>query len=96
MQVRTNTGDREGAEVVQLYISEKNPTVLRPVKELKGFHKVNLRAGEKSVVEFEIDTDDLSFWDDVKHGWTYNAGEYVVSLGTSSADIDFELPFRAE
>lgn len=92
----TNTGDREGAEVVQLYISEKNPTVLRPKKELKGFRKVNLRPGEKTVVEFEIDTQDLMFWDDVKHDWAFNAGDYVVSLGTSSADISFELPFKVE
>lgn len=63
---------------------------------MKGFRKVNLRPGEKTVVEFEIDTQDLMFWDDVKHDWAFNAGDYVVSLGTSSADISFELPFKVE
>lgn len=88
----TNTGNREGAEVVQLYVSEKNPTVLRPKKELKAFKKVVLAPKAKSVVEFEVDSNALAFWDDKTHGWKVNDGEYVISLGTSSADIACELP----
>ncbi|MBP3483146.1 MAG: glycoside hydrolase family 3 C-terminal domain-containing protein [Alistipes sp.] len=92
----TNTGDREGAEVVQLYVSEKNPTVLRPKKELKGIKKVNLAPQAKAVIEFEVDHKDLAFWDDKAHGWKVNEGEFVISLGTSSADIACELPLTAK
>ncbi|MBQ5753903.1 MAG: glycoside hydrolase family 3 C-terminal domain-containing protein [Alistipes sp.] len=89
-----NTGAVAGAEVVQLYIAEKNPTVLRPVKELKSFRKVSLAAGEKQVVVFDVDKSMLSFWDDKQHAWTTNAGEYTLLLGTSSANIVAELPIQ--
>lgn len=91
-----NNGDREGAEVVQLYVSEKNPTVLRPKKELKGFKKVYLPAGRSAVVELEISHGDLAFWCDKSHAWTVNPGEYIISLGTSSADIKAELNLTAK
>lgn len=87
-----NTGAVAGAEVVQLYVSEKNPTVLRPVKELKAFQKVSLAAGGKQVVIFEVDKSMLAFWCDKSHAWTVNAGEYTISIGTSSANIVAELP----
>ncbi len=93
--VLTNTGSREGSEVVQLYVSEKNPTVLRPKKELKAFRKVTLEPGRKQVVVFELDRSALGFWDETTHDWKVNAGEYIVSLGTSSADIAAELPITA-
>ncbi len=92
----TNTGDREGAEVIQLYVSEKHPTVLRPKKELKGFRKVTLAPKAKTVVEFEVERKDLAFWCDKTHDWKVNAGEYVISLGTSSADIACELAVAVE
>lgn len=92
----TNTGKRAGAEVVQLYVSQRNPSVLRPVKELKDFRRVELDAGESREVVFDLDREALAFWDDVKHGWRVDSGEYVLSLGTSSADIDFELPVRVK
>lgn len=93
--VLTNTGDRKGSEVVQLYVSEKNPTVLRPKKELKAFRRVTLDAGKKQVVVFELDRSALAFWDETAHDWKVNAGEYIVSLGTSSADIAAELSVTA-
>ena len=88
-----NTGDREGAEVVQLYIAEKNPTVLRPNKELKAFRKVTVEPGKKVVVTFEVDKKMCSYWCDKNHAWTANAGEYEILIGTSSADIVAVLPF---
>lgn len=88
----SNTGDREGAETVQLYITEKNPAVLRPKKELKGFRKVQLAKKEKQAVEFEVGYDDLAYWDAETHGWRVNAGDYIISLGTSSADIACQIP----
>lgn len=92
----TNTGKREGAEVVQLYVSEKNPTVLRPKKELKGFKKVSLEPNGRTVVEFEVDWQDLAFWNDKTHAWDVNEGDFTISLGTSSADIACELPLTAK
>ena len=89
-----NTGKRAGAEVVQLYAGEDNPTVLRPVKELKGFRKVWLEPGETKTVEFELTAADLAFWDDVSHSWKTNPGTYTLSLGTSSRDISHTLKVR--
>ena len=86
----TNTGDREGAEVVQLYVSENSPTVLRPKKELKGFRKVTLAPNGKSVVEFEVEWQDLAFWNDTTHDWDVNKGDFTISLGTSPADTACE------
>ncbi|WP_368110334.1 glycoside hydrolase family 3 C-terminal domain-containing protein, partial [Bacteroides salyersiae] len=62
-----NTGDREGQEVVQLYISDKKSSLPRPVKELKGFRKVKLAPGEEQKVSFTVAKDALSFFDDAKH-----------------------------
>ena len=88
-----NTGAVAGAEVVQLYIAEKNPTVLRPNKELKAFRKVAVEPGKKAVVTFEVDKKMCSYWCDKNHAWTANAGEYEILIGTSSADIVAVLPF---
>ena len=88
-----NTGAVAGAEVVQLYIAEKNPTVLRPNKELKAFSKVAVEPGKKAVVTFEVDKKMCSYWCDKNHAWTANAGEYEILIGTSSADIVAVLPF---
>ena len=88
-----NTGAVAGAEVVQLYIAEKNPTVLRPNKELKAFKKVTVEPGKKAVVTFEVDKKMCSYWCDKNHAWTANEGEYEILIGTSSADIAAVLPF---
>lgn len=91
-----NTGKVAGAEVVQLYIAEKNPTVLRPLKELKAVKKVILEPGKKSVVTFEVDKKMCSFWCDKSHSWYANAGEYEILIGTSSANIAATLQFVVE
>ena len=92
----TNTGKREGAEVVQLYVTENNPTVARPKKELKAFKKVTLAPGAKQVVTFEVNHQDLAFWNEQTHKWQVNPGEYTVSLGTSSADIAAQVAVSVE
>ena len=81
-----NTGNRAGAEVVQLYVGERNPGVPRPPKELKGFQKVHLRPGESRVVEFTLTPRDFSFWDVLSHGWKANPGVFDITVGNSSAD----------
>ncbi len=82
-----NSGNRAGAEVVQLYVSENNPTVLRPKKELKAFKKVHLEAGKSTTVTFELKHSDLAFWNDKTHAWEVNKGTYTLHLGNSSANI---------
>lgn len=88
-----NTGDVDGAEVVQLYVSALDPQVSRPVKELKGFQKVFLKAGESAKVEFEVDADDLSWYDMDSNGWRADAGSYMLLAGSASDDIRAEATF---
>ncbi|MBO7220660.1 MAG: glycoside hydrolase family 3 C-terminal domain-containing protein [Alistipes sp.] len=90
-----NTGKMAGSEVVQLYVSENNPTVLRPKKELKAFKKVHLEAGDKTTVTFELKHSDLAFWNDKTHAWEVNKGMYTIHLGNSSADIAQTLTVEA-
>lgn len=92
----TNAGLREGAEVVQLYVKENQPSVVRPEKELKRIQKVSLKPGEKRVVEFELSSKDLAFWDDQIHDWKTNSGQYSILLGTSSRSINHILSFMKE
>lgn len=83
----TNTGDREGSEVVQLYIRDLVSTVTRPVKELKGFEKVWLKPGETKTVEFQIKPDSLAF-NDINMEYVVEPGEFELMIGTSSQDED--------
>jgi beta-glucosidase len=79
----TNTGSLEGAEVVQLYIHDVMSSVTRPIKELKDFSKITLKAGEKKTVSFTITPDKLSFLNrNMKK--VVEAGEFEVMVGTSS------------
>ena len=89
-----NTGDREGAEVVQLYISDKKSSLPRPIKELKGFQKVYLQPGEVKQVSFTIGTDALSFFDDGKHEWIAEPGQFETLVGASSTDIRGKVVFE--
>jgi len=83
----TNTGKREGAEVVQMYIRDVVSSVTRPVKELKGFQKVTLHPGEKKTVTFDITPDLLAFYD-VNMKYVVEPGEFLVLVGNSSRDSD--------
>ncbi len=89
----TNVGDREGKEVVQLYISDLKSTVDRPVKELKGFKKVSLKPGETAEVKFTISRDALSYFDTDKHQWVVEPGKFETLVGSSSRDIHSKVPF---
>jgi beta-glucosidase len=83
----TNTGSREGSEVVQLYIRDVVSTVTRPVKELKGFKKVWLKPGETTTVIIDITPASLKFWD-VNMKYVVEPGEFEIMVGTSSRDAD--------
>lgn len=89
----TNTGSRRGAEVVQLYISDLKSSLPRPVKELKDFNKVALEPGETVEVEFEITPDKLAYFDDRRHEWVAEPGEFRALIGSSSADIRRSVSF---
>lgn len=90
----SNVGKAVGEEVVQLYLKDKFGSVVRPVLELRDFQKVKLNAGETKTIEFTIDKEKLSFYND-KLEWTAEPGDFEVLIGASSADIklksDFEL-----
>jgi len=90
----TNTGATDGAEVVQLYISDVKSTIDRPVKELKNFEKVYLKAGETKTVTFEIDAEDLSYFDADKHEWVAEPGKFKALIGSSSEDIRSTVNFK--
>ncbi|MDE6715293.1 MAG: glycoside hydrolase family 3 C-terminal domain-containing protein, partial [Muribaculaceae bacterium] len=90
----TNTGNREGSEIVQLYISDPKCSVLRPVKELKRFAKVKLAPGETKDVTFTISVNDLTYFDDIKHEWVAEAGDFVAHVAASSADIKSSVKFK--
>jgi len=82
----TNTGKYNGKEVVQLYIRDVVGSVTRPVKELKGFQKIELKAGESKTVSFSITPDDLKFYNyDLKYDW--EAGDFEIMIGTNSNDV---------
>jgi beta-glucosidase len=83
----TNTGARDGAHVVQLYVRDLVSSVTRPVKELKGFAKVALRSGERRTVTFEI-TPDLLAFHDVRMRYVVEPGDFAIMVGSSSRDED--------
>ena len=89
-----NTGTREGQEVVQLYIADKKSSLPRPVKELKGFQKVRLAAGESKEVSFTIEKEALSFFDDMKHAWVAEPGKFEAIIAASATDIKGVVPFE--
>lgn len=89
-----NTGKRDGQEVVQLYIHDVKSSVPRPVKELKDFEKVSLKAGETKTVKFTIDKTALSFFDAAKHDWVAEAGDFKALVGASSTDIRQTVGFK--
>ena len=103
----TNTGDRDGAEVAQLYVSAVAPKIYRPAKELKGFTKVFLKAGESREVTIPLDDKAFRYFNTKTNRFEIDGGEYKVLIGASVADIrlsgsvsvtgtDAELPYTME
>lgn len=93
LQVK-NSGDRAGAEVVQLYLRDVESSLDRPQRELKGFSRVQLAPGQSETVTFSLNEDALSFFDPVRDGWVAEAGEFEVLIGASSRDIRLKERFR--
>lgn len=90
----SNTGSRTGAEVVQLYITDVKSSLPRPVKELKDFKKVSLEPNQSIEIQFEITPDKLMYFDDERHEWVAEAGDFIALIGSSSSDIKDSVKFK--
>ncbi len=82
----TNTGNVDGEETVQLYIRDLFGSIIRPVKELKGFQKIFLKSGESKTVTFDITVNDMRFYNDQLQ-YVYEPGDFKVFVGGSAADV---------
>ena len=83
----TNTGDRAGAEIVQLYVAKPDAKIFRPAQELKGFAKVSLRPGESRTVVIPLDDKAFRYWNTQTNRWEIEGGQYELRVGASCADI---------
>ncbi len=88
----TNTGQRAGRHVVQLYVSPAPSLVSRPRRELRGFEKVSLEPGESAEVSFELGERAFAHWDVRTHDWIVPGGEYLIEVGNSAHDIVLTAP----
>ncbi|MFX0016271.1 MAG: glycoside hydrolase family 3 C-terminal domain-containing protein [Promethearchaeota archaeon] len=83
----TNTGKVVGKEIVQLYVSQSNPEIDRPNKELKGFSKVELQPDETKTITFHLDSRSFAYYNVIYKSWVWENGEYEILIGASSRDI---------
>ncbi len=90
----TNTSARAGQEIVQVYVRDVISSVHRPNKELKNFSKVMLEPGETKTVTITLTREAFAYWDDLRHAWVAEAGEFEVLVGSSSADIRARASFE--
>ncbi len=86
----TNTGKAKGKEVVQLYVADRESIVIRPVRELKGYVKVELDPGETKTVTFRLDKRSFAYWSTKLHDWHVETGAFGIQIGRSSRDIALE------
>ncbi|HEY5346256.1 MAG TPA: glycoside hydrolase family 3 C-terminal domain-containing protein, partial [Verrucomicrobiae bacterium] len=89
-----NTGKVAGAEVAQLYVHQKNPTLMRPEKELKGFKKVFLKPGEKQTVSIPLKQAAFEYYDDGKKAWVADNDSFEILIGSSSRDLRLRDNFK--
>ncbi len=89
-----NTGTAAGAEVVQLYVKDNKPALVRPEKELKAFAKVSLNAGEQKSVTLRLNRSSFEYYDDVKNMWMKSKGGYTILVGTSSNNVPLKAAIQ--
>ncbi|HEY4323678.1 MAG TPA: glycoside hydrolase family 3 C-terminal domain-containing protein [Mucilaginibacter sp.] len=85
-----NTGSRDGDEVVQLYVQYPQSKIVRPIKELKGFQRLNIKTGETKTVTLTLKAEALSWWNEAKNAWEVESGPIKLLIGSSSWDIKLE------
>ena len=90
----SNSGKVAGQEVVQFYVGDDKASVIRPVKELKHFEKVELQPGETKLISYTLDEEDLKYFDEVKHEWVAERGTFTIYVGASSADIRGKVKYE--
>jgi beta-glucosidase len=90
----TNTGARDGDEVVQLYVKHLDSKVERPMEELKGFERVAIAKGQSRAVSFPLKAADLAYWDETGNRWVVEAEPVEIRLGGSSAEIQLTKSIR--
>ncbi len=91
----TNTGDREGAETVQCYISKPESSAIpMPIRELVGFKKVMLKPGQSQTVSFQLTDEAKKYWNEDKNAWDIMPGEYKVSIGNSSRNLPVQYSWK--
>lgn len=83
----TNTGNRSGKEVVQLYVAPKGGTIVRPVRELKAFEKIELDIGATRTVQFQLDSRAYAYWSTEIHDWHVESGEYEIQIGRNAQEV---------
>ena len=88
-----NAGDRAGTEVAQVYVHDAEASVARPPRELKGFARLRLEAGESREVKLALGYRDLAFFDEATHAWTVEPGAFEVQVGASSRDLRLRQQF---
>jgi len=91
-----NTGAVQGKEIIQLYVSDKQASLPRPPKELKGFAKVALDPGKSTTIKFDLDERAFSFYDPEQKGWVMEPGEFEILVGSSSRDIRARVVMKLE
>jgi beta-glucosidase len=89
-----NTGKVPGKEVVQLYVREEQPRVVRPEKELKAFAKVALEPGEEKRVNFQLQARDFAYYDVMRRGWLVKPGDFAILVGASSQDLRLQQTIK--
>jgi beta-glucosidase len=87
-----NTGQRAGAEVVQLYVHDGHSKIDRPMHELKAFSRVELKPGEKQTVKFVLDRSAFEYWSPQTKQWALDPGTFEIQIGASSRDIRLKAP----
>lgn len=92
----TNTGDCEGAEVAQLYVSDPVCSVMRPVKELKGFKKISLKPGESQRITLDIPVSSFAFYSEAQSQFVVEPGEFILQLGASASDIKQKISIEVK
>jgi beta-glucosidase len=92
----TNTGPRDGATVAQVYVEPLKPSVDRPLRELKAFKRVMLKAGEKQTVSMQLRPESFAYYSPEKHGWIAEAGDYVIRVGDSSRSLPLEKAYHLD
>lgn len=91
-----NTGNVDGAEIAQIYVADKESTIFRPVKELRGFKKVFLKAGEEKDISVELSKRAFAFWNININDWMVETGEFDILVGASSRDIKLSKTITVE